>query len=804
MEHGRIIIVEREQDTSDDIKLSLLNMGYVVPAVVTLGVSVLQTIENHRPNLVILDRDLHDKEGGVDLAYQIRNQFNIPILFLTTQVEDTVLQMVDNIHSFRYLLKPVKEEELRVSLKTLLPKHTIGIMPTETDARLLVTDSYLQLLQIIPSTVHENGAITTAFQQVLDEICQSLGWQIGQTFFVTKDTPTMLRVGKVRKLEDEKRFKKFCSVTKKIDFPMCIGLPGRVLESGKPHLIVDVTKDNNFIRVNIAKELHLKSALAFPVKVGSQVVAVLEFFSTKEKKPDSQLMKVVTALGIQLGLIVERKEKQGEIEKFKFFSDNSNEIHILFDRELRVLYVNKVACEKFGYSENEFLELTVPDIDDIFESTKYREVFRAIEENQVHPFETRNRRKDETNFPCKVTLKRIILDGKPHAIAIFKDLTGEKQLEEALLRSEKIKTLGVITSGVAHTFNNILTIVSSNAQLLEEKYRYDKALRKPLHTICRVVDEGAAIVDRMYEFVNVNGASSGRTSVDMGALLKETIDYTKPRWKEIAQARGITYHIDSLGIKKTAAIWGNIAEVREVLVNIINNSLDAMPDGGTLSFRTWDDNGSVCTSISDTGVGMSKKFTEMIYDSFFTTKRLEGTGLGMSISHSLISKHGGTIDVESERGKGCTVVIRLPVTEKVYPSGSSPFLTDKIKAENIHILVIDDEEDICESLSDYFTQNGITVKSVSSGKEAVKLIQNEVFDLLICDLVMPDINGKEVIRMLDTVPVDKRPMVGIMTGWKYGLEDAKREGLKVDFIINKPFNLSKLRRDFTALLGAGS
>lgn len=182
MEHGRIIIVEREQDTSDDIKLSLLNMGYVVPAVVTLGVSVLQTIENHRPNLVILDRDLHDKEGGVDLAYQIRNQFNIPILFLTTQVEDTVLQMVDNIHSFRYLLKPVKEEELRVSLKTLLPKHTIGIMPTETDARLLVTDSYLQLLQIIPSTVHENGAITTAFQQVLDEICQSLGWQIGQTF----------------------------------------------------------------------------------------------------------------------------------------------------------------------------------------------------------------------------------------------------------------------------------------------------------------------------------------------------------------------------------------------------------------------------------------------------------------------------------------------------------------------------------------------------------------------------------------------------------------------------------------------
>ncbi len=126
-----------------------------------------------------------------------------------------------------------------------------------------------------------------------------------------------------------------------------------------------------------------------------------------------------------------------------------------------------------------------------------------------------------------------------------------------------------------------------------------------------------------------------------------------------------------------------------------------------------------------------------------------------------------------------------------------------IKIKNINVLVVDDELDICNSLRKFFDQEGINVKIAGSGREALELIKNEDFDLFIFDLVMPDINGKELIKMLDVKHGDKkRPKMGFMTAWDYRIEDAAREGLNVDFVIAKPFNFSKLRNDLNLVLGA--
>ncbi|MCP5007345.1 MAG: response regulator [Planctomycetes bacterium] len=563
-------------------------------------------------------------------------------------------------------------------------KKKRNIVSVQVQDVLRNTNTCLQLLKITLSAVQAKVDIGDALDQVMGEMCRSFGWQIGQAFFVDEGTDPVLRCGKVCVLKDNEKSRKFCTHTETIEFTNGMGLPGRVLESGKPHWIIDVTKDADFIRADIAKELNLKSALAFPVKIGSKVAVVLEFFSMNEIVQDSQLMEVVVGLGIQLGWLIERK-----------------------------------------------------------------------------------------------------------------------QLEEAVLRFQKMKSLGVIASGVAHSFNNILTMISSNAQLLEEKYRYDRELRKPLRTICRVVDKGAAVVDRMYEFANVKEDSLTFKSVDMGDLLCQALDFTSPRWKEIAQARGITYYIDQTGICKTPAVAGDSATLREVLVNIINNSLDAMPDGGTLSLRVWCENDKVCTSISDTGVGMSQETKEKLFEPFFTTRRPEGTGLGMSVSYSIIRRHGGSIEVESEWRKGCSVVIELPVAQKTQKSEHSLSLPERIKIKNINVLVVDDELDICNSLREFFDQEGINVKIAGSGREALELIKNEDFDLFIFDLVMPDINGKELIKMLDATQGDKRPKRGLMTAWEYGMKDAAKEGLNVDFVIAKPFNFSKLRDDLNAVLGAG-
>lgn len=244
------------------------------------------------------------------------------------------------------------------------------------------------------------------------------------------------------------------------------------------------------------------------------------------------------------------------------------------------------------------------------------------------------------------------------------DITRHKQLERSLIQAEKFKAMGIMASGVAHEFNNILTVISNNAQLLKESNNGNIDLEEVLSVICRVVDDGAEIVDRMYRFTDINKDTSNYISIKMDDLIKQVIDFTRPRWKEMAHATGIIYHIDQNAPKTLPAVLGNPSEIREVLLNIVNNALDAMPNGGRVSFRARKNKNSVFIAISDTGNGMPKDVKEKMFDPFFTTRSPNGTGLGMSVSYGIVKRHGGTIDIESEKGKGSTIILSLPVFRK--------------------------------------------------------------------------------------------------------------------------------------------
>jgi signal transduction histidine kinase len=150
-------------------------------------------------------------------------------------------------------------------------------------------------------------------------------------------------------------------------------------------------------------------------------------------------------------------------------------------------------------------------------------------------------------------------------------------------------------------------------------------------------------------------------------MLKQAIDLTKPRWENIAQTKGVIYDIDTDGIKEVAPVLGKPIELREVLVNIINNALETMRNGDCLSFRTGEEDDTVFVSISDTGEGMDEDVQKNVFDPFFTTRSPIGKGLGLSISYGIITRHGGKIDVESEVGKGSTFTIRLPRTMNNQP-----------------------------------------------------------------------------------------------------------------------------------------
>ena len=386
-------------------------------------------------------------------------------------------------------------------------------------------------------------------------------------------------------------------------------------------------------------------------------------------------------------------------------------------------------------------------------------------------------------------------------MTIMSDITERKKMEEALLESEKLKSLGVVTTGISHEFNNLLAVIIGTAELLVEGFQDDQRLKSGLNTIIKSGGEGAEIVRNMLSYARSKEKdTSNFVLFDIRSLLVETIDFTRYRWKYTAQANGIDYHIDKEGMREIPEVLCDYKELRGVFTNIINNALDAMPDGGRLSFSTSSNKETVLISISDTGTGMSEGVKEKIFDPFFTTRRPQGTGLGMSVSYGVIMRHGGKIEVESEEGKGTTFNVSIPIRKGVVQKVVPPEPDRRVTIRKLYVLVIDDNEDVCEIVDDVLVRGGHTVKTVNNGVEGIGLAEKEDFDLILCDLLMPNMNGYDVIKVINKF--GKVPKIGIMTGWDGMLNHIDDEELKVDFILKKPFKHSELGKHINEVFGA--
>jgi signal transduction histidine kinase/ActR/RegA family two-component response regulator len=393
-------------------------------------------------------------------------------------------------------------------------------------------------------------------------------------------------------------------------------------------------------------------------------------------------------------------------------------------------------------------------------------------------FKIKERKKAEQNI-------KLINESLEYRIA------ERKKMEDTLLQSEKLKSLGIITAGISHEFNNILNVISGSVQLMEMNYNGNSELMGYFSTIMRAVDDGAAITGNMLKITKTKNTSES-VPFDLNELLKQSIEFTKPRWKNMAQANGIDYFIDQKGMKNVSQLLCDPTEMREVFTSIINNALDAMPDGGSISFCTWSKEDNLFVSISDTGKGMAKEVKKRIFDPFFTTRCPEGAGLGMSIAYGIITRHGGKIEVESELGKGSVFTLQFPTTNKKVSPTATPEPEQEINIKNLRILVVDDEEAFCDILDRFLSSKGHNVKTVDNGADAIKIIKAEDFDLILSDLGMSGVNGYDVAMAINKL--EKRPKIGIITGWGEKLEQFDEVDTKVDFILKKPFKNTDLTK----------
>jgi len=499
---------------------------------------------------------------------------------------------------------------------------------------------------------------------------------------------------------------------------------------------------------------------------------------------------------------LERKQKQAEerIRRLFLAIEHNPHIIVIMDIDGNFEFINNKFSQTTYYTSNEIIGKGISLLQSDKETS---EVFKEMRDEIASGEEWRGvlclRKKDGAlclKYTIAQPVKNISGDIIFSVLILQKVAEREKRRDE-LLQLEKMNSVRTIVAGIAHEFNNILAVVHGNAEVLEDGFENEKELKKGLHNIKKASDEGAGIVRDMITIAQSDKDTSEHLFFDLKQLIIQAIEAVMPGWKNIAHFSEMKYKIDRNGMKRVPGVFCNPTELREVFVNIINNALDAMPDGGRISFSTWSNEDTVFVEISDTGMGMSEEVKNRIFDPFFTTSRPERTGLGMGVAYSIITRHGGKIGVESEEGKGTTLTLSLPINnetkQQILSSRSAP---DKV-AKGLSILVVDDEEEICSILDKFFSRVGHMVKAVSNGAEAIELAKREDFDLVICDLTMPGVTGHDVIKALNEL--DKVPKIGVSTGSIEDYSSAEANALKADFIINKPFRLLELANKINVL-----
>jgi signal transduction histidine kinase/ActR/RegA family two-component response regulator len=362
-------------------------------------------------------------------------------------------------------------------------------------------------------------------------------------------------------------------------------------------------------------------------------------------------------------------------------------------------------------------------------------------------------------------------------------LADLKAAQAQLVRGETLRALGELASGIAHHLNNLLAVILMRVELLLGDVG-ESEVRNALQIVERTTLDAAEVVRRVHEFSRVQPVSQ-LTPLELNLITREVVELTRPLWQAQAQVRGIEIQV-SLEPGDIPVVMGDPAGLREVLMNLLLNAVDALPKGGRIVIRTWGSNGRVHCSVADTGVGMSEEVRRRVWEPFFTTKGPKSTGLGLSIAYQAIERHGGELSIESAEGEGTTITLSLPVAS-AQPASATPRAPASLR-----ILVIDDEERVRAALKEMLAGQGRTVFEAPSGPEALAWLEGgEPVDLVLTDLVMPGMTGWEVARAIK-VRWPGLP-VGMITGWGNGLAAPEEERASVSFILAKPFTRAELR-----------
>ena len=366
-------------------------------------------------------------------------------------------------------------------------------------------------------------------------------------------------------------------------------------------------------------------------------------------------------------------------------------------------------------------------------------------------------------------------------------------MQKQIVQQERLRALGQMASGVAHDFNNALSpVLGFSSILLEDHAQLDdrEKVLKYLQIIHTAGKDAAHVVSRLREFYRSRDKQETFLPFDLGKLVEQSVNLTQPKWKNQALANGATIFV-TCNLGKVPPVSGNESEVREVLTNLIFNAVDAMPQGGTITLGTSVKSSQILLEVTDTGTGMTEEVRQRCLEPFFSTKGDRGTGLGLAMVYGIIRRHKGTIDIQSEPGKGTTFAIGFPLEGEQKQETVLAVDTSK-PSRKLRVLAVDDDPMTLMVTEECLRSEQHDVETAKNGREAFEKFRKGRFDLIVTDQGMPEMNGNQLAAAIKQVS-PATPMIMLTGNWQMVSSEEEQANVEVDLIIGKPVTKSSLR-----------
>lgn len=464
------------------------------------------------------------------------------------------------------------------------------------------------------------------------------------------------------------------------------------------------------------------------------------------------------------------------------------------DMDGRFKWCNTATLAALGLRREAFIGRHLLDL--VYDSDRVtiREKLQLALQGEAQTYEMRYFSADGRLRYARVDNSPLVVEGRTTGVlGIARDITEQKEERERAARADKLRALGQLASGVAHDFNNSLAAILGRAQLLRRQLN-DDALVRNLEIIQTAAEDAAATVRRIQTFARKSPAKEFEI-LDVATLLNDAIEITRTRWENEARLRGLDYEV-TLDAEAGQFTLGSASELREVFVNLIVNAVDAMPEGGKLTVRSIRSGDLLRLQFADTGTGMPEDVRQKIFDPFFSTKGAHGTGLGLSVSYSIIERHEGSISVTSELNGGTVFTIDLPAAE--LQSESMAADPEDAEIPSLSILVIDDEPAVRETLAEMLEVMGHRVRLAESGQQALQTLAVSSCDLVFTDLAMPEMDGWETARAIRKHWTNMK--IVLVTGYGTGTVPPNGEESLVDGVIGKPFDFLQITQTISNIV----